>query len=201
MASFLTPIDAVKAARAMLEEINEFNRSLARREVVLKVGIHRGASVAVTLNDRLDYVGQMVNVASRVQGLADADQLCLTQEVYGTDGVTEALRDTGVVQESSLIKGVQEAVVVFRVKPKEIAAASSNPRAPRQQPPGYFLGFSSAFFRSASILARQTSAFFFTTSAWSLSPRTMCSRRTADRKLMAALKSSRRRVESSYFSR
>src|SRR5208337_3482079 len=54
MASFLSPVNAMKAGLAMLQEIDLFNRNLARRQLVLKVGIHRGASIAVTLNDRLD---------------------------------------------------------------------------------------------------------------------------------------------------
>ena len=89
MASFLSPFDAAGAALAMLEEIERFNGDLGRREIVLKMGIHRGASIAVTLNDRLDYFGQMVNVASRVQGIADADQICLTEEVFSAEGVRE----------------------------------------------------------------------------------------------------------------
>lgn len=125
MASFLSPVNAMKAGLAMLQEIDVFNRNLARRQLVLKVGIHRGASIAVTLNDRLDYFGQMVNVASRVQGLADSDQICVTQEVYDADGVREALRDRTVVQESSMIRGVQEAMVVYRVKPREMTAVQS----------------------------------------------------------------------------
>ena len=38
----------------------------------LKIGIHHGAAIAVTLNDELDYFGQTVNIASRVQEMADA---------------------------------------------------------------------------------------------------------------------------------
>ena len=36
----------------------------------LKIGIHEGSCLAVTLNDQQDYFGQTVNIASRVQGLA-----------------------------------------------------------------------------------------------------------------------------------
>jgi class 3 adenylate cyclase len=34
--------------------------------VILKIGVHKGAAIAVTLNDRLDYFGQTVNIAARV---------------------------------------------------------------------------------------------------------------------------------------
>ena len=39
---------------------------------MIKIGIHEGPCLAVTLNDRLDYFGQTVNIAARVQSLADA---------------------------------------------------------------------------------------------------------------------------------
>ena len=45
------------------------------RALILKIGLHKGAAIAVTLNDRLDYFGQTVNIAARVQNLADADEL------------------------------------------------------------------------------------------------------------------------------
>ena len=38
----------------------------ADRELILKIGIHSGAAIAVTLNERLDYFGQTVNIAARV---------------------------------------------------------------------------------------------------------------------------------------
>ena len=40
------------------------------RDLLLKIGIHEGPCLAVNLNERQDYFGQTVNIASRVQGLA-----------------------------------------------------------------------------------------------------------------------------------
>ncbi len=55
--------------------------------MILKIGIHKGACIAVTLNDRLDYFGQTVNTASRVQGLAGAEEIYVTEEVFAFPGV------------------------------------------------------------------------------------------------------------------
>ena len=41
-------------------------------DLILKIGIHEGPCIAVMLNERQDYFGQTVNIASRVQGLATA---------------------------------------------------------------------------------------------------------------------------------
>jgi class 3 adenylate cyclase len=43
-----------------------------KKDLLLKIGIHEGPRLAVMLNERQDYFGQTVNVASRVQNLADA---------------------------------------------------------------------------------------------------------------------------------
>ncbi len=115
MASFENPTDAVLAAREMLREIETFNHEEGERELILKVGVHRGASIAVTLNDRLDFFGQTVNIAARVQGLADADEIYLTEEVYREPGVTELLREFDVTPQQATLKGIQRAVSVYRV--------------------------------------------------------------------------------------
>jgi class 3 adenylate cyclase len=115
MASFETPADAVLAAREMLTEIERFNAQEGEREIVLKVGVHRGASIAVTLNERLDFFGQTVNIASRVQGLADADEIYITDEVYRAPGVKELISEFHVTPHEVSLRGVQRPVSVYRV--------------------------------------------------------------------------------------
>ena len=100
--------ETIAGALAMLRQITEFNQGRTAA-LVLKVGIHKGAAIAVTLNDRLDYFGQTVNIAARVQGLADAGEICLTQEVRDARGVGSAwLAEVGCVlsrEEPSLPDG------------------------------------------------------------------------------------------------
>ena len=48
-------------------------------DLLLKIGIHEGPCLAVTLNDRQDYFGQTVNIASRVQGLAKSRAIFVTR--------------------------------------------------------------------------------------------------------------------------
>jgi class 3 adenylate cyclase len=115
MAAFERPSDAVAAARDMLREIAAFNDEQGEREIVLKIGVHRGASIAVTLNDRLDFFGQTVNIAARVQGLADADEIYLTDEVYRAEGTTALLTGLDVSTLEANLKGVQRRVRVHRV--------------------------------------------------------------------------------------
>ena len=91
-----------------------FNERQPDQALILKIGIHRGAAIAVTLNERLDYFGQTVNIAARVQNLADADEICLSQAVYEADG-TKAVLGPGLVPEMAKLKGVSDGLSVYRI--------------------------------------------------------------------------------------
>jgi class 3 adenylate cyclase len=70
MASFVDPRDALRAALDMRARIAQFNADAGSDLIGLKIGLHAGACLAVTLNDRLDYFGQTVNIAARVDARA-----------------------------------------------------------------------------------------------------------------------------------
>ena len=92
MATFLDPTSALSASIAMLDEIHKLNFSLKADEIILKIGIHHGPSIVVTLNDRIDYFGQTVNIAARVQGLAEADEIYMTEDIFAYPGVNHILK-------------------------------------------------------------------------------------------------------------
>jgi len=116
MAAFRDPAHAVRAALDMREEVSAVNRGSEGRELILKIGVHKGAAIAVTLNDRLDYFGQTVNIAARVQNLADADEIILSKDVYETDAVKELLTPFRVEPRNARLRGVQKEVPVYRVQ-------------------------------------------------------------------------------------
>ncbi len=124
MAAFPTPADAVIAALEMREAAEELNRGRPKRDFILKIGIHRGAAIVVTLNDRLDYFGQTVNIASRVQNLAGGDEICLTDEVRQAPGVEAALAGYPVRVAEAELKGVDQATPVYFIgaaPPQDVA--------------------------------------------------------------------------------
>jgi class 3 adenylate cyclase len=113
MAAFTRPSDAVRAALEMRRQIARFNREQGAEDVLLKIGVHRGPSIAVTLNESLDYFGHTVNVAARVQGLAGADEIYVTDDVYRADGVAALL---GTIESQDVqLRGIQKEVRVHRV--------------------------------------------------------------------------------------
>jgi class 3 adenylate cyclase len=133
MATFNTPAGAVSAALMMLDEIDAFNKEHGDQALILKIGVHHGASIAVTLNDRLDYFGQTVNIAARVQGLAGAEEIYLTEDVYGAAGVKELVARYDVTPELAALKGVAGQVKVFKITEKG-HAVKHPPTAPAAKP-------------------------------------------------------------------
>jgi len=115
MAAFLTPLDAMGAALAMRGEIAAFNRGRSDRELILKIGVHKGAAIAVTLNDRLDYFGQTVNIAARIQHLADADEIYLSDSIHDAEGVELLLAPFSPETSVAQLKGVRQDLHVWRV--------------------------------------------------------------------------------------
>jgi class 3 adenylate cyclase len=113
MAAFLTPADAVQAALEMRDVIEQLNRDRAQRDFILKIGLHRGAAIAVTSNERLDYFGQTVNIAARVQGLAGGDEIWMTEDVYVAPEVAVVLAAYTVKRTEARLKGVEGAVPVY----------------------------------------------------------------------------------------
>ncbi len=116
MAAFLDPADAVRASLEMREAIERLNRDRVQRDFVLKIGLHRGAAIAVTLNERLDYFGQTVNIAARVQNLASGDEIWMTDDVRAAPGVDAILQSLAVQRSEAELKGVAGAVPVYRVQ-------------------------------------------------------------------------------------
>lgn len=117
MATFLNPLDALHAAVEMLSAIEDFNQGIAEK-MILKIGIHRGHSIAVTLNDRLDYFGQTVNIAARVQGLAEAGEIYISQDIYAFPGVADMLEGYSLQPESAAIRGLREKMSVYKITSK-----------------------------------------------------------------------------------
>ncbi len=116
MASFAEPTPALEAATAMTREVRRVSREGAQLQ--LKVGLHTGPCIAVELNERLDYFGQTVNVASRVQGVAGADEIAITEPVYSAPGAQDIIRAAALnaTRERALLKGVEGETTIYRLR-------------------------------------------------------------------------------------
>jgi class 3 adenylate cyclase len=65
--------------------------SFVEAPMLLKAGIHTGPCIAVTLNDRLDYFGSTVNIASRLEGLSSGSDLIISGAVHADPEVSALL--------------------------------------------------------------------------------------------------------------
>ena len=115
MAGFERPKDAVLACIEMIEELSRFNQT-ASRPLGLKVGVHRGRAIAVRLNDRIDYFGQDVNIAARVQGLAGVNEVCLTEAVMEAPGVSDIVKGRPASRDYENLKGIGQKMEIHRIE-------------------------------------------------------------------------------------
>src|SRR3954453_12058292 len=117
MATFPTPDRAVAAALRMRKAMRAFNTEHGQEDLLLKIGIHEGPCPAVVLNERQDYFGQTVNIASRVQGLAESQAIHTTRSVVDHPGTAKLLADSGVrpVAQQRELRGIPEAVPVYEI--------------------------------------------------------------------------------------
>jgi len=110
MASFGDPAHAVKAALAMQARIVD-------HDLVLKLGVHAGPSVVVTLNDRLDYFGSTVNMAARLQGQSAGGDIVLSRAVADDPAVQPLLTAVAAREESVPLKGFADPISFVRLLP------------------------------------------------------------------------------------
>jgi class 3 adenylate cyclase len=118
MATFPTPDRALAAAFRMREAMRQLNAERGREDLLLKIGIHEGPCLAVTLNDRQDYFGQTVNIASRVQNLAQPDAILATHAVVEESRSSGVLAGSGVaaVPTMASLRGIEQDVRVYELR-------------------------------------------------------------------------------------
>jgi len=119
MAVFRRPVGAL---RAMLRAREGLAAAPGRvRELRLKAGMHYGPCIAVTLNERLDYFGSTVNIASRLEHLSEGGDIVLSAAVHDDPEVVEFLAEATHLRVEPLeteLKGFdQERFALWRVIP------------------------------------------------------------------------------------
>jgi class 3 adenylate cyclase len=117
MATFHTPERGLSAALSMRKAMMDFNAQNRPGDLIVKIGLHEGPCLAVVLNERMDYFGQTVNIAARVQGLAAAQAIFATAPVIGDAGVAAALEKAGVkpIPQQAMLKGIKEELTVYEI--------------------------------------------------------------------------------------
>jgi class 3 adenylate cyclase len=117
MATFSTPDRALAAALRMREAIGDVGNDMRQEDVLLKIGIHAGPCLAVMLNDRLDYFGQTVNIAARIQALAVSHAIFASKPAVDYPQSLALLQNAGIAPrpQSAALKGVAGEVLVYEI--------------------------------------------------------------------------------------
>jgi class 3 adenylate cyclase len=117
MATFQTPDHALSAALRMREAMQKINAERGSEDLLLKIGIHEGPCLAVTLNDRQDYFGHTVNTAARVQSLASSRSIFATSSIVEDAQSSKLLASSGLhpVQQRAVLRGIADTMLVYEI--------------------------------------------------------------------------------------
>lgn len=90
MAAFRDPVDGLRAAEAMSTRFDGSGGPIR-----IRVSLHAGPCIAVQLNTSIDFFGNTVNLAAKLQSLAETGQVALSRALYEAPGVAEHLAARG----------------------------------------------------------------------------------------------------------
>jgi class 3 adenylate cyclase len=125
MAAFARPEDGLAAAIAIQRAVAGFNRAhpIEATEgdaIAIKLGLHQGPCIIVTLNDRLDYFGSTVNLAARLQGQSRGGEIVLSSEIAEDPSVAPWLANLAAegiptIADRAALKGFAEPFDFYRL--------------------------------------------------------------------------------------
>ena len=118
MAVFVDPREALRTAVDMIEAFDDLETAAKlKNAIIVKVGIHHGPCIAVTLNERIDYFGTTVNIAARVQGLSDGRDVMASETIFREGDAVEYLKAKGWASEdfTTSLKGLKASYKVFKL--------------------------------------------------------------------------------------
>ncbi len=122
MAAFNNPSDAVHAAFDAQHGLGAFNDSSGKDEIVIKLGLHTGPCIVVTLNEQLDYFGSTINMAARLQGESEGGEIVISDILAHDPGVAAILTAFKATPESRTFKGFDKPIEFVRLTPAALAA-------------------------------------------------------------------------------
>jgi len=125
-AIFTSAANSVRFADKIQDAVEARNRKFAEnRKIRFRIGIHLGD----VLQDEKFHYGDSVNIAARIEGLADTGGVCISSAVYQQvkNTVEFGFENLGPQR----LKNIKEAVEVFRItKDTNTALRAASPRKP-----------------------------------------------------------------------
>jgi class 3 adenylate cyclase/pimeloyl-ACP methyl ester carboxylesterase len=114
LAMFEAVVDALSCASIIQSDLKERNADLPKeRKLQFRIGVNLGD----VIEDRGDIYGDGVNIAARLEGLAEAGGICVSESVY--DAVSNSLPLSYAFMGEQQVKNIEKPVRVYRVLPAE----------------------------------------------------------------------------------
>jgi adenylate cyclase len=130
LAEFISVVDAVRCAMEIQNELKTRNAEFSEdRKVEFRIGINLGD----VIDEGEDLHGDEVNIAARVETLADGGGICITRSAYDQVKKRLPLRFEYLGEHS--VKNIAEPVRVYRVltKPEDVGKIIGEKMAPPKQ--------------------------------------------------------------------
>lgn len=146
IAEFASPVEAVRCALEIQDSVENSNADLPEeRRMRFRIGINLGD----VMIEGEDLLGDGVNVASRLEGLADAGGICISGTVY--DQVAGKISQTCEFMGEQSLKNIEGPVRAYRVitdyelsaTPAKVDASSALEFSPPDRPSVAILPFKS----------------------------------------------------------
>src|SRR5277367_5632149 len=131
LVEFRSVVDAVRCAIEVQQAMVERNAGVpAERRIEFRVGIHLGDVVEESDGDLM---GDGVNIAARLEGIAEPGGICLSEDVYRQvrDKLKEEFVDLGDHSLKNIARPVRVRAIKADVSSSTLAAHSSTPESPR----------------------------------------------------------------------
>lgn len=116
MAVFTHSADALRAALAVHADIRAFNRTTKDHRLVVKIGLHEGPALALTLNEKLDYFGSTVNKAARIQNEAAGDETVISEDIFNRLSDQNLLARLDAQPYTAQLKGIKREMTLYRLR-------------------------------------------------------------------------------------
>jgi len=115
MAIFRQPAAAIRAIKVAQTSISALE---GKPPLEMKVGIHTGPCIVVTLNERMDYFGSTVNIAARLPGLTQGGEVVFSNEIKSDPEVNAWLEENHptMTRFESEVKGYDQPFELWRMK-------------------------------------------------------------------------------------
>ena len=134
MAAFINPLHALDSAVQIQAAFHHFNREVrgSRERVVLKLGMHMGPCISLTLNGVLDYYGRAANLCARLEGHSKGGDIVMSEQLARDPSVQRRLEEFHLESELASLRGFSSEIAFYRVSPAQIDQLAERLQAPSQ---------------------------------------------------------------------